>query len=821
MAESLNWPLLLADRLLSTPAVNWLLPEPFHLSHGGQRIALGRRHLELFALAGRSAKRGKSLVLFLPPREPADLLALAVYFHFVRLAVQAGVSTAGAWINAERIGQARDVLISGSSAGFRSWLLEDVRLYGEPLARRLQIVWPNPRRRGAKNKVLERRGEQKNPAICLLGQRASRLELLEEIAGEVRPFVALVEAAETPDVALQAVANLVQTFPGMPIIVLAALGHKATLLEARKRALPVWVARAGDIAALDAAEDAAGAVAGGPGSPTRLAQAANRLRDGITVRLAVVADATMGSHLRAMIEATMTIEREDGASSELLRQSRALVRELAGLAVPLTAHEEAVSASRRAGPYATTSLLRRVEAVRSAAGASGRAESARQDLIAETDALVTKLNKRSAHSGKFAALVNIVRAAQAKAESLVIVCPNEATEAAVQGALGQAGIDLLREDQPVRVMTRSRAWRSLDSAASQGAVLLLGGPDFASGIFFAGLAREVIVLTYDFEEEAVRAQLEHIAYDTQRLSAPGIDKWRVISGSPGPVIDREVDFLVPARWHIKIDPQSVTGTYLDEPVPPGPLLSIDPDWLTACLEAADEAQPAEEPATSVPLATVRIRIALDDGEDDLVVAPDTRVLVVDELERTGEGEIEATELKPGMTIIAMRHDPGRSLFECLAERLETNRDYMLAQSVLVQWRHAVAVIAERAGGSASVAYEMLRRHDVGVGTSQAVANWMKGAVIGPAEARSVLAVAKVAGRVDLERNYRVIHEAAKRIATWRRSLGRNLAQHVRAGLGLGPDRLIDKDLGLYSSDLEELTRVASVVSVESVRSASR
>lgn len=817
MAEPLNWPLLLADRLLSTPGVNWLIPEPFHLSNGGQRIALGRRHLELFALAGRSAKRGRSLVLFIPPHESADLLAVAVYFHFVRLAVQAGVSAAGVWINAERIGQVGDVLIAGSNASFRSWLLEDVRLYGEPLGRRFQIAWPNPRRRSSKNEALERRGTRNNPAICLLGQRASRLEWLEEISREVHPFVAVVEATEAPDLALQAVANLARTFPGMPIIALAALGHKATLLEARKRELPVWVARAGDITALDAAEDAAGVSAGGPGNSTRLTQAAARLSDGIAVRLALVADPTMGMHLGAMIEATMTIEREDGTSSDLLRQSRALVRELSGLAVPLTVYEEAVSANRRVGHYATTSLLRRVEGVRSSAGASGRAESARQDMVVQIDSLLGKLNKRSAHCGKFAALVSIVRAAQAKAESLVIACQNEAMEAAVQGALGQAGIDLLSEEQPVRVMTRSRAWRSLDPVASRGAVLLLGGPDFASGIFFAGLAREVIVLAYDFEDEAIRKQLEHIAHDTQRLSAPGNDKLRLISGAVGPVIDRGVDFLVPARWHIEVDRQSVNGTYLDEPRLPGALLPIDPDWLSTCLEAVDEPLP-EEPGAVVRAATSRIRITLDDGEDDLFVTPDARLLVVDEMERTGEGEIDAMEVKPGMTIIAMRNDPDRSLFDCLAERLETNRDYTLAQSILLQWRHAVAVVSQRAGGSASAAYDMLRRYGVGVGTSQAVANWMKGSVIGPAEAKSVLAVAKAAGRADLERNYRVVHEAAKRIATWRRSLGRNLAQAVRAGLGLGPDRLVDKDLGLYSSDLEELTRIARVVSVASVRS---
>jgi hypothetical protein len=377
-------------------------------------------------------------------------------------------------------------------------------------------------------------------------------------------------------------------------------------------------------------------------------------------------------------------------------------------------------------------------------------------------------------------------------------------------------IDTLGEHQPVRVMTRSRAWRTLDALTFEGTVVLLGGLNFGSGIFFSGLSREIVVLGYGFEEETIRKQLEYIAHDTQRASAPIGDKWRLLTGSSASVIDREIDYNVSARWQIEVERVSVDGVYLDEMQPFKTLNPIDPDWLTACLEAHEES-PVVDHADAVGRTTRgRLRIVLDDGEDDLFVLPTTRILVVDEVEKEGEGEIAADDLVPGMTIIALRNDPSRSLFEAMAERLESNPEYMRAQSMLIQWRQAVAVVSRLTGGSAQAAFEMLRHHGVCVRSPQAVGYWLKGTVIGPIEPGSVLAVAKVAGRADLEHNYRVVHEAARQIATWRRTLGRNLAKAVREGLGLGPDRLVDKELGLYSSDLEELTRIATVVAVESV-----
>jgi hypothetical protein len=242
----------------------------------------------------------------------------------------------------------RDVMIAGTRPEFRVRLLQDVQLSGEPLGRHFQIAWPCVRRGRFKNEVLKRQGNHMRPAICLLGQRAGRPDWLEDLRPETHPFVILVEAGESPEQAMKAVTNLLQTFVGVPLIVLAPLGHKVALLTARDQGLPIWIARAGDLVTLNKSEDAAGVYKLPPvGMTTRLTRASERLCSGIRVRIVLVTDETLEAALGTSIVAAQVIGQEDSATSCLLPQVKALVRDLAGLAVPLTSYEEAVSMSPR------------------------------------------------------------------------------------------------------------------------------------------------------------------------------------------------------------------------------------------------------------------------------------------------------------------------------------------------------------------------------------------------------------------------------------------------------------------------------------------
>jgi hypothetical protein len=539
------------------------------------------------------------------------------------------------------------------------------------------------------------------------------------------------------------------------------------------------------------------------------------LTEGIRVEVALIEDPRFVQLIGPVFNAVHRLELVAPNNSELLGHARALVRGLLGMSVPWRLQVEAIASTGRVGRYATRSLEARLDTLREVATVTGDAASALEQLIQIAQGAFKILRRVHCMTPKQVALLEAASQAQRSGRELCIVCENDATKRAVQAYLGEHEIEVI--DSHVEVVTRGElhraAWAGEHSARAE--LLLIEPLGFSAGFFFSGLARAVRVLAYDLEREAVERQLGFIAHDTQCASVSQGDKLDWVVGIDRVPTDARVEVDAPL-WRIQYCTLRAIGVF------PGDLPEVrafrlsDSGWLQRALEATDEPEADDDVSGSPDMPARsgrRIRLELDDDEEPAVLSVDTPLLLLDELQKTGEGTILAADTRPGMVVLIPRRTIGAALLDRLLEEFESSSEYVIAAQFLRMWKDAVARLVQRTGGSATIAYGWLARHGVRVTTAQAVYYWMRGMVLGPRNAESIRALGEAIERSDLTRHYLKVHAAIGEVRRWRRALARKLAEYVRVGRALGPDAVIDSRLGLRRGDLEAMTRIGRVTRV--------
>jgi hypothetical protein len=240
---------------------------------------------------------------------------------------------------------------------------------------------------------------------------------------------------------------------------------------------------------------------------------------------------------------------------------------------------------------------------------------------------------------------------------------------------------------------------------------------------------------------------------------------------------------------------------------------------------------ADESSTHVSLCEaaadgVWIEIALADGEAPTLLAPASRLLLLrnapqdlargaglEDLERTGEGIILASEVRADMMVLIPRRMTCTALLYRLLERFSLSADYLTAAPFQQMYLDAVALLALGTEASAAKAFSLLVQHGVPVTSAQTVLRWMQGLVVGPRDVASIRAVGLATGRSELVRHDTMIHAAQAHIRSCLRALALSIIENLLAGRLLGPDVVLDKRFGMRRADLDEVARSGRVTHV--------
>jgi hypothetical protein len=805
------WPHKFADRLLNSPAARWLQPEQFPLQVAGKPHVLGRRMTEVCALLGRAIKDGDDAAIFTPFQDARDLHALLVYLYLLRMAVLSGLSMSSHWANKDSLVAHRDIWVLCNPMRLRKSFQEDLQLEERAITKRMRFSWYSSR--GGSGQM-QNIGGPLLPGVCALSTEALlQGSLATALESTPAPYAVVIDATSIGEGAelAEQVSRLRALSQGAPLIVLGSIGDKSTIVQARKAKLPMWIMRGGDIKRLEVAEeqfcrDLLRRVGGADLASANLAE--------LHIELQVLRSQSAQRLFVPFLQAAEQLTELAQEERLLLKRSRLLVHAVLGFSVPWRIHLESVASQNRPERYCTPSLEGRLRALREVRPATQDSSAALEQLVACTEQLFKVLQRPQCATPKQTALLRAAGEVQ-QGRTLYIIAANEVTQRAVEVFLGEHNIDVIQG--AVRVMTRNELRRAAaDGELAERAELLPIEPlGFDAGLLFCGIVPAIRLHAYDFERATIEKQLNYIAYDTQCTSAARGDKYSWVVGEEREFLDLELA-EEPYQWDLHAAEVEEKGLLPEDLPDPGEFVPRDRDWLQQTFNAAEEeilsaAQIAllETP----PSDKLRVQLEVDDGEPPVIVAADTLLPLLKNLEESGEGGVFAGEAQKDMLILLPRRNVGGDVLDRLLEQFEVSSNYVLARRFLRLYQNAVALLEKVFNGSAQDAYAKLAEHGLKITSWRTIQNWMRGMVLGPRDVESIRALGLVLERLELILHFARIHAAIAEIRAWRIALARKLIEFVMSGRSLGPDAIIDKRLRLRRADLEEFTRIGRIVKV--------
>jgi len=599
---------------------------------------------------------------------------------------------------------------------------------------------------------------------------------------------------------------LKDAFPSAPVIFICAAGDMPVMKSLRDESgIALWVTRAQDIHSI---EDH---LAIEPESlPAGIGSRSHLLANGISINVEVINDEYFNRALGELLSIASRLESERTSDDQSAISSvRAILREFSSLSVPLATQEELHRLERRRGPYVSQVLRNRIDDLRSKSGSVGVVTELLASLGTKASDLAQILIKPNALSGKACALLDWARGNIDSNDNSVIVCPNESTRRAMLAFLSSQRFDTVK--RPIDVLTRSTLWKRIryGHVPNDANVLWIGAPNFYTGKFFAGVLPRLTFLVYPSEKEAVEKQIGFFAQSGQMLSDLQGDKLSFLKDLKTSLPDRRVETDSNAPWTVTWKERDISGVYPAELPPIPDFVLPDSDWVTDWLGEPD---PVPRPS-SQPVNEECVVVSLSDEEADVILPLDGTVLVLDEMSNTSEGMVPIAALRPGMTILVPRDAPSSPLIDRLIDNLRSEPKYLLNERLAERWYLAVETIASRTHRDYERALHLLKKFGVDVVTPQAVYAWFHHKVIGPRTIKSLRAVAEAADMPDIVANVNAIWGAIKVVRETRRLLGRQIAAYIRSGMGIQSEALINRELGLYGNDLEDLTRIGEILRI--------
>ncbi|MEJ2062704.1 MAG: hypothetical protein P8X74_05420 [Reinekea sp.] len=302
------------------------------------------------ALAGAAAamgyrlRHGQSVWLSIPIMSSADLGALLRYLHAMRMEAYHEYLQSR-WFNRHIMKDRTDLLVWTNRREQYVRLSDDHELG-------LDMVRSNSR---DKQGIIPLLHPDRILRTLLAQQNQHTLQLCEDISFQCSPFSIVVDL--TPYGKRGDIATLLETissyFPGVPLIVLSAIGDFETEQQLRHRNLPLWRQPVGR----------------GLFPDKRLISP--------NPRVLVANDQTFNEHLMAIVSESRAVKEAAGteqSGKSIIQAVDQVTSGLRSLAVPFVAFEEYQSAHRKGGPYPVKPIADWLADLQSSELKSGKAQ---------------------------------------------------------------------------------------------------------------------------------------------------------------------------------------------------------------------------------------------------------------------------------------------------------------------------------------------------------------------------------------------------------------------------------------------------------------
>ncbi len=807
----MDWAQAFTERFISTPAIHWLDEDRLGLSVDNQKLQYSLPQKSLISLIGRAIKRGQDLGVFVPCLGDADLALILTYTYALWVDVRFNLSVPGKWMNRRVIDSKKDVMVIGNGPSIRKLLVNRCHFGKQPIHDYIGIHWLARSKSASVDGLFAGIGSSLGMDIYIVPKTKVSEHNFSHYKKSCQPFVIIYELTSNPS----ADRNLIEqfhiikdSFPSVPVIFICSTGDMAAMKMLRdEKGVVLWVNRANDIASINNTTISSTA------NETPLTVHSNQLSRGIAVTIQIIKDNFFNDILGELLSLASRIYAETSQSNVLndkaiSRNANVILKELTALAVPLNTQEELHRFEKRASFFATRMLRNRVDKLGEKTCSVGTVNVLLNNLVRKLNELTDILVKPDAITGKTRAVPRWVSEQISNDFEAIIACPNESTRAAMISFLSSQHIDMISD--PIFILTHNQLWRKVkESPLINMKVLWIGTPDFYCGAFFGGIIPDLTLMIYLNERDGLEKQLGYIEHNTQKLSRRSGDKLAFLRDLSLPIEDRQVVAESVSPWTITWEEVDLAGLY------PGDLPVIDPfilpnvDWMAEWLN-----EPM--PQNTQPTCDTRdpcVVITLSDGEADITLPRNASVLVLDEISDRSEGLVPVSSLHPGLTILVPRDDPQRSLLDRLIDNLRNDPEFYLNEKLAERWYLAIETIGARTGYDTEKALRLLQKHHVDVETEQTINNWFNHKYIGTGTTQSLIAVAKASNMLDVINNTKQIWNAIKYVRKVRRILLGQIAKYISTGMSLEKDKLISKELNLYSSDLEELTRIGEILHI--------
>ena len=587
-------------------------------------------------------------------------------------------------------------------------------------------------------------------------------------------------------------------FPGIPILILSALGDLQTDKVLERLPIHRWVHRLHDQHKWFHRNEA-GTEPELPWEPTLI-----EIPD---VTLDTLLSETYGKvhNLRNLVSGeSRSVQQNTYGKAAKVQQT------LATLCCPLQARERLLGRHSRRGLFAIRTIERELEILEKAQVRYGDIENIRRDVHESLCSLYQLID--SGTTGKTQALEELVRAGVRERKSTLILVANRAEEEAVIDFLHGQDIALV-DNKLLSVKPSGQIKSALSLTDPYDRCLIFSRVWDKDMWWLAGVSRQLFLLCYPFEVAWARKRLTFWESKYARPSAESGDKANLLrfawpkKGFIHDAYTLEIESRLQFR---RMD--TCAGNY-----PRNKTFSIIREcnslkWITEILDAEEQIK-EEEIAKGSESPRDCVRITLQDTLVDIFWPLSSSIHVLsDNGDDTGVEIKRASELSAGEQIIMLRDGGGYSeILQCLFETFNSSPE----AGELSRWASHWEALVD----SATENYDSPRKLQAKLqqlGTSvtlQTVNNWLNKKVSGPEDQQSVKNLALAVGNKTLAHYAPSIHKAITGIWTEHRQIGKDLHQALLARAA-GATKVQIGSMNIDTDALDEILEIHTVHAVE-------
>ncbi|MDA8430580.1 MAG: DrmE family protein [Geobacteraceae bacterium] len=776
------------DRLVVFPGSAFLNSTPEQLAKMGVP-ALNNDDQLLLGLSGRMLKDGHSLAISLPRPESSFFVKLLTYLLRVRIDTLNGYIV-GSYFQPDTLQNKNDLIWFGRPRnifnsltkvqGINPWIVtKNSKSQQENIASHSALISGTP----------------------LAAFPSIHSDIFENLVTQTRPFAVVVDA--TPAGGRNDIKELWEAltiyFPGIPILIVSALGDVQTDQTLSRIPIHRWIHRLRDQQLW-----------------LQRSIPASKHTDAPWQHILVeVPDKVLDRHLSELYKTIHNfrklISKEPlNIQNDTYRNAAKIQQIFSTLCCPLETREVFLARHSRRGLFAVRNVERQLEIINNASIRYGEVDSIRKSIHESLHGLFDLLLKGT--SGKAQALELFVKEAVSSKKTTLILVADKYEEEAVIDFLHKKDIVLV-DDKLVSVKPAGhlKSVQSLQPIYDQ--CFIFTRMWYQDMWWIGGVAKQVYWFCYPFESNWVGKRLTSWQQSYQRASAyQGSKSDMLLLAWP------KLSFLTDQAT--ENEEASVTTRILKEC--PGSYVISKPftiehddesiTWLTEILNAEEQFQDEEPNILAVENDADYARITVEEQLADIpwpVMKPVT--ILSDAGDKSEIITKKVADLTPGDQIIMLLgEDVHQEILLGLFEVFHAQENL----SEVLRWVNFWGTLVDSASEKFPTAAKLqkaLQQQGTTV-TTTTVSNWLNKKVIGPEEVQSVKNMALAVGNTTLSRYAVSIHTAIKRIWTEHQRIGRDLRQALLSRAA-GATSVKLGTMTLCMDDLDEILNIFTVHSI--------